>query len=288
MMPLDWKAPALTARVAVVTGASRGVGKGIALALGECGATVYVTGRSTRERPGPRPGTVDDTADDVSARGGRGVPVPTDHVDDRQVEALFDRVREQEGRLDLLVANAWGGYEGYDLRTFTAPFWEQPLARWDAMFAAGLRAQFTAARLAAPLLIARRRGLIVCTGGTADPDYYLGNVPYDVVKAATGRLVTALARELRPHRVAAVGVYPGFTRTEAVVDAFAAAGREPPEETHSPEFVGRAVACLAADADVVSLSGTGAQAAVYARRYGFTDVDGRRVAPFAFPDASRL
>jgi NAD(P)-dependent dehydrogenase (short-subunit alcohol dehydrogenase family) len=283
----SWEPPTLTGRVALVTGASRGVGKGIALVLGECGATVYVTGRSTRQQPGALAGTVDDTAEQVSARGGRGVPVPTDHTDDDQVEALFARVRREEGGLDLLVANAWGGYEGYD-DTFSARFWEQPLWRWDAMFHGGLRAQFTAARLAAPLMIERGRGIVVCTGGNDDLSYYLGNVPYDVVKAATVRLVTAAARELRSHNVAVVGVYPGFTRTEAVVEAYAAAGKEPPEETHSPEFVGRAVAHVLADPDVMELSGSGAQAAEYARRYGFRDTDGRKIAPFVLPETLRL
>jgi NAD(P)-dependent dehydrogenase (short-subunit alcohol dehydrogenase family) len=286
---MSWAAPYLGDQVAVVTGGSRGVGRGIALALGECGATVYVTGRTTRATDGVGPGTVEDAAAAVTGRGGRGIAAPTDHTDDAQVTALFARVAaEQEGRLDLLVANAWGGYEGHGEADFTAPFWEQPLWRWDAMFTAGLRAQFTAARAAAPAMIARGRGLIVATGGSDMPGHYLGNVPYDVVKAATGRLVTALGHELRPHGVAAVGVYPGFTRTEAVVAAFAAQGGEPPPETHSPEFVGRAVAGVLADPEAMALSGTGAQAAVHARRYGFTDVDGREVSPFALPPEYRL
>jgi NAD(P)-dependent dehydrogenase (short-subunit alcohol dehydrogenase family) len=304
---VTWQRPDLPGCVAVVTGASRGVGRGVALVLGECGATVYVTGRSTRadaeRRPPPersadanrtraagptRPGTVEDTADAVTARGGHGIPAPTDHTDDAQVDALFERVEaEQHGRIDLLVANAWGGYEGLGA-DFTAPFWEQPIERWDAMFTAGLRAQFTAARRAAPAMIANRRGVIVLTGGTDLADHYLGNVPYDVVKAASSRLVRALAHELRPHGVAAVGVYPGFTRTEAVVAAFAAQDREPPPETHSPEFVGRAVAAVLADPSALDLTGSGAQAAVHARRYGFADVDGREIAPFALPDEYRL
>ena len=280
---MTWPAPELGERVTVVTGASRGVGRGIALVLGECGATVYVTGRSAR---------VDDTAGQVTARGGRGIAARTDHTDDAQTEALFARVdREQDGRLDVVVANAWGGYEG-GVEDFTAPFWDQPLERWDAMFTAGLRAQFTAARAAAPLLIRTADGgapgLVALTGGTDLTGHYLGNVPYDVVKAASSRLVVALAHELRDHEVAVAGVYPGFTRTEAVVEAFARQGAQPPAETHSPELVGRAVAALLADPARMALSGTGRQAADLARRYGFTDVDGRTVAPFALPDAFRL
>jgi NAD(P)-dependent dehydrogenase (short-subunit alcohol dehydrogenase family) len=283
---MTWTPPDLGGRVAVVTGASRGVGRGIALALGESGATVYVTGRSTRAHARAR-GTVDDTAAEVTARGGAGVAAPADHTDDEQTQAIFDRVRAEQGRLDLLVANAWGGYEA-GTEDFTAPFWQQPLERWDVMFTAGLRAQYATARAAAPQMVEHREGLIVITGGTDLETHYLGNVPYDVVKAASSRLVVALAHELREHGVAAVGVYPGFTRTEAVVEAFAQQGAEPPLETHSPEFVGRAVAHVLADADRAALSGTGAQAATFARRYGFADVDGRTIAPFALPDELRL
>jgi NAD(P)-dependent dehydrogenase (short-subunit alcohol dehydrogenase family) len=288
---MTWAAPDLRGRVTVVTGASRGVGRGIALVLGECGATVYVTGRSTRAHARASdagPGTVDDTADEVTARGGAGIAAPADHTDDAQTAALFARVAgEQHGRLDLVVANAWGGYEA-GTADFTARFWEQPLSRWDAMFTAGLRAQFATARAAAPAMVRDGRGLIVVTGGTDLPEHYLGSVPYDVVKAAASRLVVALAHELREHGVAAVGVYPGFTRTEAVVAAFAEQGAEPPPETHSPEYVGRAVASVLADEDRMGLSGTGAQAATLARRYGFADVDGREIAPFVLPDEYRL
>jgi NAD(P)-dependent dehydrogenase (short-subunit alcohol dehydrogenase family) len=283
---MTWAAPDLRGRVSVVTGASRGVGRGIALALGECGATVYVTGRSTRAHPRAR-GTVDETAADVTARGGHGIAARADHTDDAQTAAVFARVASEQGRLDLLVANAWGGYEaGTD--DFTAPFWEQPLDRWDAMFTAGLRAQFATARAAAPAMVQANEGLIVLTGGTDLTTHYLGNVPYDVVKAASSRLVVVLAHELRDHGVAVVGVYPGFTRTEAVVEAFAKQGAEPPPETHSPEFVGRAVAHVLADDRRIELSGTGAQAATLGERYGFADVDGRAISAFALPDEYRL
>lgn len=284
---MSWTPPDLRRCVALVTGASRGVGRGVALALGDCGATVYVTGRATRAGAHAR-GTVDETAADVTARGGQGIAAPADHTDDAQTEALFARVAdEQDGRLDLLVANAWGGYEA-GTEGFTAPFWEQPLARWDAMFTAGLRAQYACASAAAPAMVAAGSGLIVVTGGTDLAGSYLGNVPYDVVKAASSRLIVALAHELRGHGVDVVGVYPGFTRTEAVVDAFARQGAQPPPETHSPEYVGRTIAHVLADPERGTLSGTGAQAAALARRYGFADVDGREIAPFALPDEYRL
>src|SRR5260370_37958887 len=154
----------LRGSVAVVTGASRGVGKGIALALGEAGATVYVTGRS--EAGGTTeglPGTVRDTADAVTQRGGQGVPVRCDHTADAEVEALFARVRQEEGRLDLLVNNVWGGYEQFDWSRFAAPFWEQPLRHWSGMFESSVRAHLVATRLAVPLMLSKGRGLIVHT-----------------------------------------------------------------------------------------------------------------------------
>jgi NAD(P)-dependent dehydrogenase (short-subunit alcohol dehydrogenase family) len=276
---LRWSAPELAGKVAVVTGSSRGVGRGIARVLGESGATVYVTGRSDG---------VEAVAGEVTERGGRGVPVRTDHTDAARVAALFERVRAESGSLDLLVANAWGGYEDDDAGDFGAPFWEQPVRRWDVMHSTGLRATYLAVRQAAPLLIERGRGLIVLTAGWDDPTHYLGSLPYDTVKTATARMVRTMAHELRPHGVAVVGVYPGFTRTERVVEAFAKQGQEPPAETHSTEFVGRAVASVLADPENLALSGSGAQAATYARRYGFTDTDGREIAPFLLPDTLRL
>src|SRR5262249_4266340 len=153
----------LQGKVAVVTGASRGAGRAIALVLGEAGVTVYVTGRSSRGGPTTDnlPGTIDDTAEEVTARGGVGVAVRCDHTDEAQVEAVFQRVGREQGRLDLLVNNAWGGYEQHDPRGFTRPFWEQPLRHWDRMFTAGLRAHLLSSRFAVPLMLPQGSGLIV-------------------------------------------------------------------------------------------------------------------------------
>ena len=275
---------ALAGKVAVVTGASRGAGRAIALVLGEAGATVYVTGRSTRGGPTTEgvPGTIEDTAEAVAERGGAGVAVRVDHTRDAEVEALFGRVRAERGRLDLLVNNAWGGYEGYG-DDFDAPFWEQPLARWDRMYTGGVRAHFVATRCAAPLMLERRSGLIVSTVAWAG-GAYLGNVLYDSAKAAIARMVFGMSRELRPHGVAALAVAPGFMRTERVLAAHA---QSPFDlgQTESPEYLGRAVAALAADPDVLSRSGRLLTAGDLAREYSFTDVDGRQPEAFRMPDA---
>src|SRR5262245_30946895 len=245
--------PLLRGRVALITGASRGIGKGIALALGEAGATVYVTGRSDESGATEGlPGTVRETADAVTQRGGQGVAVRCDHAADADVEALFARVSREQGRLDLLVNNAWGGYEQFDWSRFGAPFWEQPMRHWSGMFESGVRAHLAAARLAVPLMLAHRRGLIVHTTAW-DRDKYLGNLFYDVAKAAVNRLAFGMARELKPHNVAVVALAPGFVGTERVRAAFARAGRLP-GNLESPEYIGRAVVALAADANALAKS----------------------------------
>jgi len=274
----------------VVTGASRGAGKGIAAVLGECGATVYVTGRTVRGDTAVDglPGTIDDTADLVTARGGRGIAVRVDHTSDREVEALFQRVRREQDRLDLLVANAWGGYEHYfgttfdDGTRFVAPFWEQSLRRWDGMMTGGVRAQVASAFFAAPLLLRRGRGLLVFTSA-GDRGRYLGSLLYDVAKAAVSRMVMGMGRDLLSRGVAAVAVTPGFMRTERVLAAHA---RAPFDlgQTESTEYVGRAVAMLAADRRVIRRTGQTWAVGDLARAYRFTDVDGRRVPAFRVPD----
>jgi NAD(P)-dependent dehydrogenase (short-subunit alcohol dehydrogenase family) len=292
-----WKPPRLAGRVAVVTGASRGGGRGIARVLGEGGATVYVTGRSVRGEPAVDglPGTVEDTAEEVTAQGGRGIPVRCDHTVDREVEALFARVRRDQGRLDLLVNNAWGGYENYfgttfdDGSAFAGPFWKQSLRRWDGMFTAGLRAHLLASYFAVPLMLKRKRGLVVSTSA-GDRNRYLGNLFYDLAKNAVARMAYGMGLELRVHGIAAVALLPGFMRTERVLSALGADEahwREVPAlaQSESPAYLGRAVASLAADPAVIDRSGRVLAVGDLAREYGFTDADGRQPPRFEIQDA---
>ena len=283
--------PQLNDLVAVVTGASRGAGRGIALELGACGATVFVTGRSTSGGPTTDnvPGTVDDTAKEITARGGRGVAVRCDHTIDAEVESLFQRIREEHGRLDLLVNNVWGGYEDSQCRPLPrVPFWEQPLRQWDGMFTAGVRAHLTASRLAVPLMLPQRRGLIVFTTANLEPLPYLRNLFYDLAKHTVSRLVHVMAHELREHGIGAVAVAPGFMRTERIVEAFVRAGAAAaldgpggPKET--TVYLGRAVAALASDPRVLDKSGQVLEVGLLAREYGFTDADGTQPPPFRIP-----
>jgi NAD(P)-dependent dehydrogenase (short-subunit alcohol dehydrogenase family) len=268
----------LRGRVAVVTGASRGVGKGIAVALGEAGATVYVTGRSSEGRTTEGlHGTIKETADAVTERGGQGISVRCDHTVDADVDALFERVKREQGRLDLLVNNVWGGYEQQDWARFGAPFWEQPLRHWSGMFESGVRAHLVSTRLAVPLMFSAGQGLIVHTTAW-DRDKYLGNFLYDLAKATVNRMAFGMARELRDRQIAVIALAPGFVGTERVRAAF---GAHPlPETAESPEYAGRAVVALATDADVLARSGRVLTVGELAREYGFSDIDGRQPAPF--------
>jgi NAD(P)-dependent dehydrogenase (short-subunit alcohol dehydrogenase family) len=272
----------LSGKVVVVTGASRGLGRGIACVLGAAGATVYVTGRSVAGAPTTEnlPGTVDETAAEVTARGGVGIAVRCDHTNETDVAALFARVEQAHGRLDLLVNNAWGVYAEHDIKQFTLPFWEQPLP-WDKMFTAGLRAQMLTARLAIPLMLPHRSGLLISTVAW-DHDKFLVAVSYDVVKHATVRLCFGLARELKAHGITALALAPGFTRTERVLTAHAAQPFDL-SRTESPEYSGRAVVALMTDANVLEKSGRAFRTGELAREYGFTDVDGQQVPPFDLP-----
>ena len=277
--------------VALVTGASRGAGRGIALELGAAGATVYVTGRSVAGGPTTDnvPGTVDETASEVTARGGQGIAVRCDHTVDADVESVFARIRADHGRLDLLVNNVWGGYEDSACRPLPmVPFWEQSLHQWDGMFTAGVRAHLAASRLAVPLMLPQRRGLIVSTTANLAVFPYFPNIFYDLSKTAVARLVWAMAEELRKHGIGALAVAPGFMRTERVTEAFRRAGAAAaldgpggPKET--PFYLGRSIVALASDPQVLERSGQLLEVGTLAREYGFTDVDGSQPAPFRLP-----
>ena len=283
--------------IAVVTGASRGAGRGCATELGAAGATVYVTGRSRRERAAPGyeqitslsnldrvPGSIDETAEEVTRMGGRGIAAVCDHTDEAQVKALFERVQREQGRLDLLVNNAWGGHETFD-GVFQAPFWERPMVHWDAMFDRGVRNHLLSSRLAAPMFVRQGRGLIVTTTFWDRDRYMQGNLFYDLAKAAMTRLAFGMAQELRPHGVASVALSPGWMRTEFVL-----AGHQTDEahwherpalaRTESPRYLGRAVVALAGDPDVLQHRGQVLRVGDLARTHGFTDIDGRVVPPF--------
>jgi NAD(P)-dependent dehydrogenase (short-subunit alcohol dehydrogenase family) len=283
--------------VAIVTGASRGAGRGIAVELGAAGATVYVTGRSTRAQPAQSygelltlsglaalPGSIEETTEEVTRAGGNGIAVRCDHTREDDVAQLFERVQREQGRLDLLVNNAWGGHETFN-GVFEAPFWEHPMAHWDAMFDRGVRNHLLASRYAAPAMVRRRRGLIVTTTFWDRDRYLRGNLFYDLAKAAMNRLAFGIAQELRPHGVASLAVSPGWIRTEFVLAGHRtdeAHWREVPAlaRTESPRYLGRAVAALAADPDVLEKSGAVRRVADLALEYGFTDIDGRRVPAF--------
>jgi NAD(P)-dependent dehydrogenase (short-subunit alcohol dehydrogenase family) len=288
----------LSGRIAVVTGASRGAGRAIAGVLGEAGANVYVTGRTVRGAGAVDglPGTVDDTADEVTARGGRGVTMRCDHTIDADVEALAERLRAEVGRVDILVNNVWGGYEGHTMGIPMVPFWEQPRSQWESMFVAGVRAHLVTSQLIVPLMIGettsnipspdpslqgRGTRLIVSTVAWAY-DEYLRNLYYDVSKAAVVRMIRGMAHDLRPHGVAAVAVAPGFMRTERIMAAHAARPFDL-SWTESPEYLGRAVLALAEDEKVMEKTGQTLTVGDLAREYGFSDVDGRQPAAFRFP-----
>lgn len=266
----------LTGKVAVVTGASRGIGKGIALALGANGATVYVTGRTVSPGVHSLPGTVGETAAEVDRRGGTGIAVQVDHSEDEQVAALFEQVRRERGRLDILVNNALAIPE--DL-TDPKPFWEKPLSNWD-MVDVGVRSNFVAAWHAAQIMTGQRSGLIVAISGYVGVTYTYG-VVFGMCKAAVDRMARDMAIELQPHNIASISLWQGLTLTER---AQANLARNPemtkatvtnPAIACSPEFPGLVIAALATDPQLMRRSGGTFIAAELAAEYGITDLDGK-------------
>ena len=272
-------------KVAVVTGASRGVGKGIALGLGEAGATVYVTGRSAEEKQDVEKlgGTVFATAKEVTAIGGKGIALQCDHREDSQVEDAFKRIAKESKRIDLLVNNAWGGYEKMrEGRAFTyfKPFWEQPFWRWDAMFDAGVRAAYTSSAFAARMMTRKKSGLIVNISFWS-AQVYLNNTQYGVSKAAVDKMTEYMAHELKKYKVAVVSLYPGLVRTESVMRA---SKHFDLSNSESPQFIGRVVATLANDPNIMKKSGQVLVAAQEAVEYGIKDIDGKQPRPLTLID----
>jgi NAD(P)-dependent dehydrogenase (short-subunit alcohol dehydrogenase family) len=272
----------LTGRVAVVAGATRGAGRGIACMLGEAGATVYCAGRSTRVTPAPgRPETIEETAEMATAFGGKGIPVRVDFLDEAQVESLFGRVKVEQGCLDILVNDIWGGDDSVE---WGKPFWELDMGKGIAMLDNALHTHLLASRHAAPLLIATGRGLIAeITDG--DGFGYRGNYLYDLAKSTVIRMAYAQGYELRRKGVAAVALTPGFLRSEAMLERMGTteadwkggAAKDPHFlASESPFFVGRAVAALAADPGIMAKTGRVFSSWGLSDEYGFADLDGSR------------
>jgi NAD(P)-dependent dehydrogenase (short-subunit alcohol dehydrogenase family) len=267
----------LSGTVALVTGASRGVGKGVAQALGAAGATVYVTGRA--EAAGatvPLPGTIHETAALVTEAGGEGVAVRCDHGDDEQVRRLFERIDQERGQLDLLVNNAWGGYQAKQRSKksgFRTAFWKLPPNFWDSMFAVGVRSHYVASVYAAARMVEQGRGLIVHLTATAG-EGYSDNVAYGASKATVNRMAADMAHELRAANVSVVALSPDMVATEMMMAGRKRQALEPWMET--PLFVGRAVVALASDPQVSAKSGAVLRTRALAQEYGFSDVDGHQ------------
>ena len=272
--------------MALVTGATRGAGRGTAVSLGEAGATVYCTGRSTRGRRSEynRPETIEETAELVTEAGGTGIAVAVDHLELEAVQALVERIDAESGRLDVLVNDIWGGEKLFE---WNSPVWEHDLENGLRMLRLAIDTHLITSHFALPLLIRRPGGLVVeMTDGTREynAEHYRNSAFYDLAKTAVIRLAFAQSTELEPHGCTAVALTPGWLRSEMMLDNFGvteenwrdAASISPhfAAISESPRFVGRAVAALAADPDLQSRTGGSFSSGALAREYGFTDVDG--------------
>ncbi len=285
-----WKPPDLTGQVAIAAGASRGAGRGLALALGDSGATVYVTGRTIRGGAKPfdsAPGTIEDTAEEVTRRGGRGIPIRVDHSVEGDVAALFDRVQKEQGRLDILANGVWGSsQQSYDqfFQKEHRPFWELPSVGWQEAMMAGAYAHLLASQHAARLMAPHRKGLIVSiTEPNEDGGGSLFWLFHTTGHRCINRMAAAMCRDLGKYDIAILALAPGFMRTERVLmglEKLTAEAREKMklsyrfDKSESTEYVGRAVASLAADPGALRFSGKLVQVGDLARHYGFRDTDG--------------
>lgn len=258
----------LEGKICVVTGASRGIGKGIAMGLGEAGATVYVTARTVEEGSAPLPGTIGATAAEVDRRGGKGIPVRVDHANDEEIAALFDRVKSDHGHLDILVNNV---FKVPDEPVWEGEFWKHPIAIWDDMVGIGLRAHYVASHHAAPMMIERPGALIVNVSSRGAAGY-THSVAYGVGKIGVDRLAQDMAVELEPHGVAAVSIWPSAVKTEFILEQVAQGkAKIDPSRAQSPLLSGRAVVALATDPKLLSRTGQVLKVADLKQEYGFED-----------------
>lgn len=272
----------LKGKIAVVAGATRGAGRGIASILGEAGATVYCTGRSVRGKPasGQRPEILEHTAEMVNSYGGVGIALRVDHNEEEEVKALFERVKAEQGQLDILVNDIWGGES---LSEWGKPFWEQDLAKGFQMLRTAVKTHIITSHYAAPLMLERKKGLIVeITDG--DTLKYRDNFFYDLAKTSVIRLAYAMSEDLKPHNITALAVTPGFLRSEEMLEHFEVTeenwqdgAKKDPHfiASETPFFVGRAIASLAADPEVFSKTGKVWSSWTLSDEYHFKDIDGR-------------
>lgn len=277
--------PSLKNKIALVAGGTRGAGRGIAIELGAAGATVYVTGRTTRAQRSEynRPETIEETAELVTRHGGKGIAVRTDHLVPDEVKALVSRIEQEQGRLDILVNDIWGGEH---LTEWNAPVWEHSLEKGLRLLRLAIETHLVTSHFALPLLIKKKGGLVVeMTDGTADynKSHYRLSMFYDLAKTSVTRMAWGLARELQPHGSTAVALTPGWMRSEMMLDIYGVkeenwrdATKEVPHFviSETPRFTGRAIAHLASDPDVFRWNGQSLSSSQLAKVYGFTDTDG--------------
>ncbi len=276
----------LNQQIALVTGASRGIGKGIAIALAKSGAFVYITGRTTTEGEGSTnlSGSIGRTEAEILSLGGKCKAIRCDHTNDLEVEQVFQQISAEQDRLDILVNSVWGGYEHFNDGTefwLEEGFWTSPLSRWDKMFSAGVRAAYVASSHAAKRMIDKKAGMIINLSYWASQRNDMG-VAYGTAKAATDKMTATMAHELRPYNIPVICLYPGLVKTEAVLkaqDHFDLSNAE------SPEFVGRVISRLATDPNIMAKTGKVLIAAAEAIAYGVKDIDGKQPRPMTIDEA---